>query len=217
MRAARQRGAGQPRQRPQGHLPLRGDALAGNLGGTGPIKRRAGIDVEEHLVQAGGSGPVHQSVVDLHEQSHAAILEALDEPDLPQRAVPLELVAEQVARQGTELARPARGRHAYPADLALEIDVRVVHPGGAVEAKGDPYQATQERPEQPGPGFEQGAQAIHVEAVGGARRVEHHQRPGVHVPTGRLAIDKAGVHATEPLHRTPSTSPVIILCGSARG
>jgi len=86
-----------------------------------------------------------------------------------------------------------------------------------VEAKEDRDQATQEWPEQPGPGLEQGAQAMHVGAVGGCRRVQHHQCPAAHVPTGLLAVGKAGVHATEPLDRTPSTPPVIIVHGPARG
>ena len=205
-----QRGARQPGQRPQGHLPPWGDALGRNLGCPGSIEGRAGVEIEEHLVEAGAPDPVHQGVVDLHEQTHAAVFEALEEPDLPQRAVSLELVAEQIAHQGAELAGAARGRDADAADVAVEIEVRVIHPRRPVQTKGDLDQATQERAEPPRPGLEQGAQSMHIEAAGGGRGVEHHQTPRVHVPTRRLAVYEAGVHATEPLHRTPSAPPVII-------
>jgi hypothetical protein len=76
-------------------------------------------------------------VVHLREQSRAAILEALDEPDLPQGATPFELVGQQIADQRTQLTGAARGWDADGADLAFEIEVEVVHPSGAVEAKGN--------------------------------------------------------------------------------
>jgi hypothetical protein len=109
------------------------------------------------------------------EHSHAPILEALDEPDLPQGAARLELLGQQIADQRTELAGATRGRDADGTDLAVEIEVQVVHPSGTVESKGNLDQAAQERAEQPRSGLDQRAQPLHIETVRGSRGVDHSQ------------------------------------------
>ena len=162
-----QRGARQPGHRPQRHLTSRRDSFALKYGCVGPVKRGSGVKVVKHLVQAGAPDSVRQAVVHLRQQSHAAILEALDEPDLPEGATPFELVGQQIADQRTELTGAARGWDADAADLAAEIEVQVIHPSGAVEAKGNLNQSAQERAKQACPGLDQRARAD-----------SHRSRPG---------------------------------------
>ena len=172
-------------------------------GGIGPIEGGTGFKIVEHLVEVGAPNSVRQAVMHLGEQRHAAILEALDEPDLPKGSTRLELVGQQIANQGTEFAGTTRGRDADRADLAVEIEVWIVHPRGPVEAKWNLDQSAQERAEQAFPSLDQGAQPTHVKAARGSRGIKQSHRAYVHVRCCRLAVDETGVRTTEPLHPAP--------------
>ena len=80
----------------QAHLAA---GLEAFLHGDGLARSRARLEVEQLLDESGPRRTVHQAVVDLPEQGHAAALQALDEVHLPQWAAPVQGACEQVARQ----------------------------------------------------------------------------------------------------------------------
>jgi hypothetical protein len=186
-----------------------GDSLAPKHGCIGSVEGGAGFEIAKHLIEAGAPNSIRQAVMQLREHSHAAILEALDEPDLPQGATRLELLGQQIADQRTELAGATRGRDADGTDLAVEIEVQVAHPSGAVEAKGNLDQAAQERAEQPRSGLDQRAQPLHIETVRGGRgAVEGSSTASVPRCMCELGVSPYTKLASAPLSRCIETPPV---------
>lgn len=137
--------AGVAHQRPE--LASRGEHRAGAVGdlfegepqrrGDGPGRPRGrlrdrfvGVGAEEPGHQAHARRAVHHAVVHLGEQGEAVALQALDDPHLPERAVAVEGLGEDARGQVLQLGLPTRAGKRRVADVVVEVEVVVVHPGG---------------------------------------------------------------------------------------
>ena len=98
-------------------------ALAG-VGRGGGLGR--GVEQHRHDVHAGDA--VHERVVGLRQHREAVALEALDEPDLPERLVAVELLGEHAAGEVPQLLLGAGGGERGRAHVVAQVQVRVVDP-----------------------------------------------------------------------------------------
>jgi hypothetical protein len=77
-------------------------------------------------------------VVGLRQHGEAvAAVEALDNPHLPERLVPVEALAEDAAREAPELLLGARLGEGRVADVVAQVEVRVVDPARPALAERD--------------------------------------------------------------------------------
>src|SRR5207244_11692099 len=83
---------------------------------------RVGLEVEQLLRKAGARHPVHQAVVVLGDDRHLAADDAVDVPQLPQRAAAVEGVAAELADELADLAPATRRRHRDAADVAVDVE-----------------------------------------------------------------------------------------------
>jgi hypothetical protein len=90
--------------------------------------RRLGGDVEEHGGDVDARHAVDQGVVGLGDQREAVVVDAVDEPDLPQRAAAVQALGEQPPGQALELLVVARRRQPGVAQVVAQVEVRVVDP-----------------------------------------------------------------------------------------
>jgi hypothetical protein len=71
---------------------------------------------------------VDEGVVGLGDQREAVVVDAVDEPDLPQRAAAVQALGEQPPGQALELLVVARRRQPGVAQVVAQVEVRVVDP-----------------------------------------------------------------------------------------
>ena len=139
-------------------------------------------------------------MVDLGHHADVPMLQALDHPQLPERAAAVELVAGDVGDQLAELPRAARSGHGDPSHVVVEVEVGVFDPHRVVQPEGHLGQAAPERRQQ----VQALAQHLldpleRVAALDGGR-VEHRDLERVHVQRGGLHVEEPGVEARQPLH-----------------
>ena len=193
-------------QAPGEHLrrtgnPLLGDDARRLLAGRAGL----GIDVEEHLGEAGTGHAVDDGVVHLGEQRHPAALEALDHPGLPERLAAVELQRRQLPDELLQLPLPTRRGHADPTDVELRVELGILDPAGPI----DPERDVDVLPAQLG--HVRDPRDHHVphpleREVRGIGRVDDEQARDVHVPVGCLGVQERSVLALELLHVTPPSA-----------
>ncbi len=130
--------------------------------------------------------------------------ETLDDPHLPQRPRPVELVTRDVTGQVGQLPEAAGARHGGQTDVVVEVEGGVVDPHRVAQAERHLDQAAAEHR---GAGESLGDPLLHPgERVPARdrRRVEGHRHGHVHVEGRRLEVQEAGVEAAEPFHHIPS-------------
>ena len=145
-----------PTERPR-LCPRRPDLLVGRLhdvlerldhqleaGGLGPRRprRRLGphgirAQVHDHRQQVRAGNPVDQRVVRLGQHRPAAVLEALDHPDLPERLGAIELLRHHATDQLAQFALAARSGQRRVAQVVLDVEVRVVDPDRTPQLEGN--------------------------------------------------------------------------------
>ena len=97
-----------------------------------------GGEVEERGGDVDPGDPVGERVVRLVDQPDVPVpVDALHEPQLPERVVTIEHLLEQPLRQRDELASAARRRERGEADVTGDVEVGVVDPDGAPEPERD--------------------------------------------------------------------------------
>ena len=69
------------------------------------------------------------------DEADPAVFESLNDPQLPQGAAAVELMAGDLGDELAELARPARRWRADAADVVVEVEVGILDPHGMVEAE----------------------------------------------------------------------------------
>ena len=128
----------------------------GDVGGSG--RRRGRLEVEEHREQRGAGHPVHGGMVHLGDDGDALVGQALDDPHLPQRLGPVELVTGDVAGQVGQLAQAAGTGHGRPPHVVVDVEVGVVDPHRMAQAERD---LDQPPPEDRGAGDPGGDGLLH--------------------------------------------------------
>ena len=111
---------------------LGGARLGVRLPGAARVsdRRRVGREVEQHRREVDARDAVDQRVVGLGDQREAVVLEALDQPHLPQRLGAVELLGEDARGQVLQLLLAARRGQRGVAHVVLEVEARVVDPHG---------------------------------------------------------------------------------------
>ena len=118
----------------------------GRLGPRRPLRRqrrRVGrllLDVEEDGGDVDAGDAVDQRVVALADDREAVAVEALDQPQLPERLAAVELLGEDPRRQVAQLLLGARRRQRGLAHVVVEVEVGVVDPDRPALAEGDEAQ-----------------------------------------------------------------------------
>ena len=114
---------------------------AGRLGLRRPLRRlrahRVGAQVHDHRQQVRAGDPVDQGVVRLGQHRPAAVLEALDHPDLPERLGAVELLRHDPADELAQLALATGGGQRRVAQVVLNVEMRVVDPDRAPQLERD--------------------------------------------------------------------------------
>ena len=102
------------------------------------LLRRAGFrrDVQQDFTQPGARDPVDDGVVHLGQRRDPAALDALDDPQFPQRPGAVQLVGHQPAHQLLELAAAARSGNADAADVEVDVEVLVLDEPRPVQSEG---------------------------------------------------------------------------------
>lgn len=91
-------------------------------------RRWFGGGVEQHAVQIGGGHAVDHAVVHLGDQRPAVLVDAFDEPVLPQGIIAVQPLRHYSRHQPAEfLLAAGRGQGRLP-DVIAEVEVRVVNP-----------------------------------------------------------------------------------------
>ncbi len=189
------------------HLPRRGaldQRLAEQLrrGGEGarqPAPARVGggrgvgraVEQNRHQVHAGD--PVHQRVVGLGQQDEAAVLQALGQPQLPQRLVAVQRLREDPPCQGAQLLLGARRGQRGRAHVVLEVEVRVVDPLRAPLPQRDGRQPLAVAGDQVQPPLDLGHQLL----VAGRVALEQHHRGHVHVSRRVLEVEEGRIQSAQ--------------------
>ena len=154
-----------------------------------------GGEVEEVDEQLGARHAVDRRMVDLAQQRHVAVVEALDHVDLPQRPGPVERPAHDLAGERGELGRLAGGGEDVAADVVVEIEVRVLDPDGVVEAERHLHHPAAEGRVAHEPVGDERPELIERVGLGHGRGVEHGGDGHVLVHRRRLEREERRVQA----------------------
>ena len=103
--------------------------------GVGTDVAAFGLDIEHgdgHLV---ARHAVDRRVVGLREHRDVAVLEAFDDPRLPERLPPVERPGDDLLCQGRELAHASRLGHRDVVEVEVEVEVRVFDPHWVVHSE----------------------------------------------------------------------------------
>ena len=159
-----------------------------------------GLQVEEHREELGPGHPVHGGVVHLGDEADPVVGQPLDDPHLPQRLRPVELVAGDVPGQVGQLAQPARAGDRGQPHVVVDVEVGVVDPDRVAQPEGH---LDQPAPEHRCPGDAGGDGLLHpLEGVapGNGGRVQHHGHGHLHVEGRGLEVEEAGIEPAESFH-----------------
>jgi len=154
--------------------------------GRRPGRRRLRLAVEEDRQQVGGRDPVDHAVVNLRDERPASVVEALDHPELPERAGAVEVGGEHPAGQVAQLLRASRLGDRGVADVVEDLEVGVVDPHRPPELEryeADPLPVARHQREVGGDGADQ-------VTVGGRRALEHRDVPDMHRVVGVLDVQE---------------------------
>jgi hypothetical protein len=193
QRVAQQVGDRQPQQ-----LEIARDALRFPRRALRP-RRGVRCQVVEHLHHHHARRPVDRGVVVLGEQRPRAVLEALDDVDLPQRTGAVHGPPDDAGDLVGQLIGSTRRGQAHVADVEVEVEVGVVDPVRMVEVHRHLDDAPAHRFEHADHRLEpavHGSERIEV----GARALVDRQTVDVAERRRRLHVQEAAVQSCELLH-----------------
>ena len=173
----------------------------GRLRPRGPLRRtqrwrwRVLLEVEQDRGYVNPGYAVDERVVALADDREAVALEALDQPQLPERLGAVELLGEDPRGEVAQLLLGARRRQRGLTDVVVEVEVRVVDPDRAALAEGDEAELLTEA------GDEVQARLDVVAELFVARRraIEEDHRGDVHVGAASLQVEECGVESGQPI------------------
>ena len=137
-------------------------------------------------------------MVHLGDEGDLAVLEALDDPHLPQGPVAVELAADDVGREIAQLAHAAGRGEGGPPQVVVDVELRIVDPHGVAEAQRHLDEAALEDGGQGDAVVDQLADAAEGVATGHRRGVEDRCDRHVHVQGRCLHVQEARVEAAQP-------------------
>ena len=183
-----------------------GQAAGRRSPARGPLVAAQALDlgalVEQHLPQVDGGHAVHERLVGLRQHRDAAVGEALDEVDLPQRLGAVQRTGDDAGDQLAQLLEAAGARQCGAAYVVAEVEVRVVDPDRVGQPAGDLLDLLPVARHERDPVTDQLDQLVVVEAR--VARVEDLDRGVVHGRRRRLLGQEGEVPGPEPLaHRVP--------------
>jgi hypothetical protein len=188
-----------------GRLQQLGHAeLIGVVGARTPRRRHLahlGRGVVEHLGQLDPGLAVDAAVVRLGVVGDLAVLEAVDDVHLPQRAAAVEQRGVQPRDQRVELLhRPgaAQGRAAH---VVVEIDIVVLDPHRIGQLEGHLRELAVEQAAQVHALADQRLHVLVVVALVAFRQLEQHEAADVHRRLRRFEMQEGRVHAAQMIHR----------------
>ena len=112
-----------------------------------------------------GVDPVDEGVVRLGHDREAAVVQALDEVDLPQRPGAVELARLHPGHEVLQLLVAARARQAGPAHVVAHVEGLVVDPHGVGDATGHVTHLLAEARDRPDAALDDVDELVVVEAV----------------------------------------------------
>ena len=140
--------------------------------------------------------PVNHAVVYLRDDGEAVALQSVDEPRLPQRLPPVELLRHQATGEPLELTLVTGQRQARVPEVVVGIEGGVVHPDRMAEERDhlDPLAIARHAVEG------RGHDVVDAFQVDGAARaaLEHADRADVHVGAAVLDPEEGRVEGGEP-------------------
>ncbi len=194
------RHAGQATDQQLGPAGLRGGAMVG-------VRRRdlaAGrLQVQKGDEDLGAGEAVQGGVMHLGEHPDLAVLQPLDEVDLPQRVVAVQRALEDAGGLVGELADVAGGRQRELPHVVVQVDL-TVQPVRVVQPERDLHELPAERLEQMDPLGQRALEVIQRhDAPGGGGRVVDRDAPDVPVVAVVLDGEELGVEAGQLSHGPP--------------
>jgi hypothetical protein len=143
---------------------------------------------------------VDARVMHLGVKRHLAVLEAVDDEHLPQRAAAVEQRGMQPRHVLLQLAVGAGLGQRDVAHVVIDVDVFVFHPDRVGQIEGHQFQLAREHGRQVQP-LAHHLLGVFIEVAGVARgQIEHVERADVHRHLGRFDVQEHGVHAAEVVH-----------------
>ncbi len=164
--------------------------------GSGPDRSRRRGRVEQHGRDVHSRDAVHEAVVGLVDHGEPVVLQALDQPQLPQRLGAVEALGEQPAGELAQLVVGAGARQRGVTHVVGEVEAWVVDPQGPSHLEPRVRELLAVARYEVQARLDVGAQVL----VGRRRALEGHHRPDVHVRAALLLVEKRHVHGTQPLH-----------------
>ena len=171
---------------------------------TGGSSTGVGFEIQDAREQARTRHAVDRRVVHAGDDRDRAVLDTLDDPELPERSRPIEGTARDVADDVGELLGAARGRHRDVANVVVEVEVGVVEPDRSVQIERDVREPATELRQHRKPRREMRLDLLEGVAARHRRRVQEHHRLDLHVRRGRLQVQKRRVHSAQAPHRSSS-------------
>ena len=173
----------------------------GRLGPGRPFRRpqrgrgRVGLEVEEDGGYVNPGDAVDERVVALADDREAVALEALDEPQLPERLRAVELLGEDPRGEVAQLLLGAGRRQGGLADVVIEVQVGVVDPDRAPLAERDEAELLAKARDE----VEARLDVVAELVVGRRRAVEDDRRGDVHVGAAALHMEECGIEAGQAI------------------
>ena len=158
------------------------------------------IGVQQDREDLGAGHSVDGGVVQLGEGRHPAILETLDQIQLPERAGTIQRSCVDPRHQLRQLSAIARRWHGDVTDVEIEIELGVLDPVRVIEAEGNGHEFAAKRREQVDPAGDERSERLEVESIRGRGRVQDDHAGDVTVLGRRLEVEEAGVESGELLH-----------------
>ena len=156
---------------------------------------RVGLEVEEDRGDVDPGDAVDERVVALADDREAVALEALDQPQLPERLRAVELLGEDPRGEVAQLLLGAGGGEGGLADVVVEVEVGVVDPDRAALAEGDEAELLAEAGDEVQARLDVVAELF----VGRRRAVEEDHRGDVHVGAASLHMEECGVESGQAI------------------
>ena len=158
-------------------------------------RRRLGTEVEQHRREVDARDAVDHRVVGLRQQAEAAVVEALDEPHLPQRLGAVELLGEHARAEVHELLVAARRGQRGVAHVVLEVEVGVVGPQRAARVGGREHEPLAVARHH----VQAAADRVEEVVVARDRPLGDDERADVHVRHGSLLVQERRVDRGQPV------------------
>ena len=172
---------------------------------VGDLRRwRVGLEVHQHRGETRTGDTVEQAVVVLHHRSGPVVRESVDEPHLPQRMTAIELAAEDLSGERCEFLESSGGGNLDVEHMAVDVEVVVVDPHGAIEPERDLLQLPHELRRQRQP-LEQRLAHRQERILRCLGAVENGQPTDVLVPVRLFHGEEHRIGTAQPLHATQTT------------